>query len=241
MEHQEILYAPATIEFNEYATYKKKAMEVAAYIDSIVLTEDNVKEVKSTLADARKLVNALEDRRKAIKKEVMEPYKAFESQVKDITGIIDEADAKLRAQVRVMEEREREEKQAKITQLWNLRIMHYSFHHYVPGAFEHWLTPQHLNKSVSLRSCEDDMTDFMEKLEKDVNAILAMDNAEEVMTEYINTFDMTDALEAVRVRKEYQKQAFEKEDTATFVITGKANITLTEKLLEENGITYRRI
>ena len=37
------------------------------------------------------------------------------------------------------------------------------------------------------------------------------------------------------------RKIFEQTDTATFVITGKANITLTEKLLEENGIEYRRI
>lgn len=241
METKEITYTPATIEFSEFGEYKRRAMEVAEYIGSITLTEDNVKEVKGTLADARKLVNALEDRRKAIKKEVMAPYKAFEAQVKEITGIIDEAGATLRAQVREMEEREREEKQKRLQQLWDLRIMHYSFNHYIPNAFEQWLTPQHLNKSASIRSCEDDMTEFMEKLQKDVNAILAMDAHLDIMTEYTRTLDMTDALEAVRRKKEYQSQAFEKEDTATFVITGKASITLAEKLFEENGIEYRRI
>ena len=122
METKQITYAPATIEFNEFGEYKRRAMEVAEYISSITLTEDNVKEVKGTLADARKLVNALEDRRKAIKKEVMAPYKVFESQVKEITGIIDEADAQLRAQLREMEEREREEKQKTLQQLWDGRF-----------------------------------------------------------------------------------------------------------------------
>lgn len=241
MEKQEITYAPATVTFNEFGTYKKKAMEVADYINSIVLTEDNVKEVKSTLADARKLVNALEDRRKAIKKEVMAPYKAFEAQVKEITGIIDGADAVLRAQVRELEEKERTEKEQKVLQMWELRIMHYSFNRYIPDAFERWLEPRHLNKSTSLRSCEDDMTGFMEKLEKDVNAILKMEESMDIMEAYSRTLDMTDALEEVRRLKEYRARAFEQTDTATFVITGKANITLTEKLLEENGIEYRRI
>lgn len=241
MEKQEIIYAPATIEFSEFGTYKRKAMEVAAYINSITLTEDNVKEVKGTLADARKLVNALEDRRKAIKKEVMAPYKAFEAQVKEITGIIDEADAALRSQVRQLEEKERAEKEAKLMQLWDLRIMHYSFNRFVPDAFEKWLEPKHLNKSTSLRMCEDDMTEFMEKIEKDVSAITYMEDSMDIMEAYSRTLDMTEAIEEVRRQKEYKAQAFEQTDTATFVITGKANITLTEKLLEENGITYRRI
>lgn len=241
METKEITYAPASITFNEFGTYKRKAMEVASYINSITLTEDNVKEVKSTLADARKLVNALEDRRKAIKKEVMAPYKTFEEQVKEITGIIDEADAALRSQVRALEEKEREEKKDRLIQLWDLRIMHYSFNRFVPDAFERWLEPKHLNKSTSLRMCEDDMTEFMEKIEKDVSTIMYMEDSSDIMEAYSRTLDMASAIEEVRRQKEYKAKAFEQVDTATFVITGKANITLTEKLLEENGIEYRRI
>ena len=85
------------------------------------------------------------------------------------------------------------------------------------------------------------MTEFMERIEKDVSAITHMEDASDIMAEYSQTLDLTDALETVRAKKEYKKQAFEQEDTATFVITGKASITLAEKLFEENGIEYRRI
>ena len=245
MEHQEITYVPAKIQFGGFDEYRRKAIGVADFICAITLTETNVKEVKGTLADARKLVNALEDRRKAIKREVLAPYKAFEEQVKEITGIIDAADADLRSQVRELEERQREAKKERLKEIWGKRAGHYNFPKYIPDAFERWLEPVHLNKSTSMKACEDSMSVFMERAQRDVNAILKMEDAMDIMAEYAGCLDMTEALEAVRTQKEYKARAFQEEkpatETATFLIIGKANITLTEKLLQENGIEYRRI
>lgn len=245
-QNKELTFVPAVIEFDDFEEHKARALSVAEYIDSIELTGSNVKEVKGTLADARKLVNALEDRRKEIKNEVLAPYKVFEAQVKEITGIIDQADSRLRTQIRELEEREREEKEAVISELWEKRMEMYNFGKYVPDAFSMWLEPRHLNKSTSMKSVEAEMVSFMEDTEKDVAAILAMPDAEDVMLEYAGTLNIADALEAVRAQREYREKAFQEdaptaEERATFVITGKVNITLTEKLLQENGIEYRRI
>ena len=196
-ERKDITCVPAVIEFDSFEGYRQRAEEVAANINGIVLTEDNVLEVKHTLADARKLVNALEDRRKEIKREVLAPYKVLEEQVKVLTGIIDEADSVLRIQIRELEEKEREQKREKILQLWEKRACQYSFGRYIPNAFTMWLEPRHLNKSESMKAVEREMVDFMEDTEKDIAAILAMPNAEDVMTEYAGTLNIADALEAV--------------------------------------------
>ena len=241
----DVTFTVPVITFPGYEAARKRAEEVAEYINSVNLTEDNLPEVKKMLANARKLVAALDDRRKDIKKAVTEPVKGFEEQIKDITGIIDGADSQLRAQVRAIEEKEREEKQLILQQLWDLRLMHYSFGRYIPEAFSMWLEPRHLNKSTTVRSAEDEMVAFMEAIEKDVAAILAMPESEDIMIEYAGTLNLADALEAVRQQREYREKAFESrpekaEETAAFFVSGKANITLTEKLLQENGIEYRR-
>lgn len=241
MDDKDIQLTPAIVRFDEFELYKQKATQVAAHIRSFTLTEDNVPEVKEELANARKLVNALDSKRKEIKNEILKPYKVLEDQVKELTGIIDEADSWLRGQLREMEEAERDAKQEKIQEIWDKRVRQYSFPRYIENAFETFLEPKHLNKSTSMKSVETEMVDFMEGLESDIDVILGMPNSEDVMIEYIGTLNITDALANVQRNREY-KEKIQDTDTPrmTFVVEGEANIKFTEKLLQENGIPFVR-
>lgn len=238
MEEKDIILVPAIITFDEFEVYKKKATAVAKHIRSFTLTEDNVPEVKEELANARRLVNALDARRKDIKNEILAPYKVLEVQVKELTGIIDEADSWLRSQLREMEEAEREAKKEKIREIWELRIGQYSFPKYISEPFDRFIEPKHLNKSTSLKSVEQEMVDFLEKTENDITVILSMPEAEDIMVEYVGTLNLTDAIASVQKAHEYKKR-FSETDRMTIVIEGKANIEFTKKLLTENGIPYK--
>ena len=228
------------IKFEGYETCMKKAHEVADYIGGIELTEDNVQEVKQTLANSRKVVNALEDRRIAIKKQILEPYRTLELQIKSITQVVDDADSNLRSQVREMEEKDRARKQTELEDIWNKRIALYAFNKYIDNAFEKWLQPEYLNKTTSFKKAEDEMVTWMERVEKDIAAVLAMSDSKEIMAEYSNTLDLAGSIEAVKRQAEYKKKVFTAEDEATFIIKGKANIKLVEMLLKENSINYMR-
>ena len=242
MANNDIVLTPAVIQFNEFELYKSKARAVADHIRSYTLTEENVQEVKEELANARKLVNALDTRRKEIKNEVLAPYKILEIQVKELTGIIDEADSWLRGQVREMEEAEREAKQEKIEEIWNKRVSLYSFPKLIPDAFEHFLEPRHLNKSTSLKSVEKDMVEFMESLDTDLSVIHAMPDKEDILVEYVGTLNLTDAIAAVQAAHEVKERLHDNDaPRQTFIIEGKANIEFTKKLLDENGIPYRAV
>ena len=61
---------------------------------NLVYTADQVKDAKKDRANLDEFVEALESKRKEIKKQITEPYSAFEKQEKELVGIVNKAIAK---------------------------------------------------------------------------------------------------------------------------------------------------
>lgn len=237
----DVAFKPAQIMFPAYEFYKEQAERIAEYVSGIEPTEENVKEVKKTLAQSRKLVKALSDRRIQIKKDLLQDFSKFETQVKEISGIIDEADATVRDKVRELEEAERESKRLAILDLWNKRISGYRIDGLIPDLFDLWLQPRHLNATTTMKTIETEMVEFLEQTEQDMNALDAFDD--EYRVEYLGTLNLAEAIAAVKHREEVLEsfrgeQEEETEETATFIIRGKKNIKLAEMILTENDIEY---
>lgn len=85
----------------------------------LVYTESQIKEAKSDRAKLNKLVKALEDKRKEVKKLCLEPYDKFEKQIKEVIEIINEPIALIDGQVKEYEEQKKQEKQEEITNLFD--------------------------------------------------------------------------------------------------------------------------
>lgn len=244
-----IIYTPGTVRFPEFEDYIAKAQAVAEVLDSTVLTEDNIQEVRLSLANARKIVNALETRRKEVKNAILEPYNVLEKQVKIITKIINEADDNLRTKVREMEEKEREDKKAVLRELWDKRISLYTFPEYISSTsdpFERWLTPQNLNKTYPVSNSERDMTAWMEQRERDCESIMGMEAAGYIMDSYATSLDLASAISEGLARKRKVEEINTKvpesisEPCAVFYITGESSINFAELLLRDNKINYRK-
>lgn len=201
---QEIKVLPGIVEFNEYEALKAQALELAANIQAVEVNDETVKASKKLLAAVNKRVKEMEDKRIAIKKEMLEPYNTFEQQVKEIVTIVKDADNIVRDQIKELEEKEREEKRDAIHEIFNKRIKSYFFGE--SFTFDHFLKPSHLNKSVSMSSIENDMVDWLEKIEADILVINSLTNAEAVLAEYYDTKDITTAIRIVNEREERKKQ-----------------------------------
>lgn len=230
-----------SILFEGYEDIKEMALQVAEYVNSVEVTEDNIKESKKLLAKVNKSIKELEDRRIAIKKEILEPYNEFEIQVKEIVGIVKEADTKVRDQVKEMEELEREEKKKQIEDIWNLRSSAYTATFL---SFDDFLTAQHLNKTVSIKKVEEEMIGFLEKVEKDLKTMMMLPNSKEVMIEYQNCLDLNDAIAIAEVRKESEKEArriLQESDSQVYIIQidNEKDFLLAKSLLELNKIDYK--
>jgi hypothetical protein len=128
----EIQVVQGSVVFGAYHDLKQQASELAEQIRTVDVNEENVKQSKKLLAEVNKRVKQLEDKRISIKKMMLEPYQDFEEQVKEIVGIVKDADAFVRSQVKELEEKERQEKEIQIHELFTKRIQHYSFREIVP-------------------------------------------------------------------------------------------------------------
>ena len=241
----DVTFEPAKITFPAMSFYMVQAEKIANYIKGLEVTEDNVKDVKKDLAAARKVTKALSDRRIAIKREILRDYEVFEQQIKDLSAVIDDADIELREKVNELERQEQRAKLKKIEEIWGKRIGMYQIGDLDPNAFDMWFDQRYLNKTVTLKSVEDEMVEWLESTEKDIEACRSMDD--EVLIEYLGTYNLAKAIQNVNEREQLREMLSEdsedddeEERTAIFLITGDKDIKLTEMILKENNINYRR-
>ena len=104
---------PAEIVFN-FEELEAELQRRLEHYNHLVVTEDAIKEAKEDLANLRKLREALETRRKEVKKQCAVPYMAFEEKEKRLIALIDSPISAINGQVKKFEEQEREAKRGEI-------------------------------------------------------------------------------------------------------------------------------
>jgi hypothetical protein len=244
---QQILVTIGKIDFPDYQDLKRQAQDLAEQIANVEVDEENVKQSKKLLAMVNKRCKEIDDRRIAIKKLMLEPYTNFEEQVKEILGIVKEADEIVRQQVRALEEEERATKHNLLEEIFSKRILHYGFNDLF--GFADFLKPKHLNKTVSIDSVEKEMIDFLEKVDKDLAAMEPMGNRSEVLNFYLDTKDlaaaMTLANQAEQRRRQVEASKVIKEPEASKIAylvsvrcENQKELKLLELLLNENGFEF---
>lgn len=232
-----------SIDFKDYEELKNQVTELAENIKNIVVNEENIKQSKKLLAQVNKSVKKLNDERISIKKQLAEPYEEFNSQIKEIENIVKNADNFVRSQVRELEERERDAKKEELKLIWHKRIKAYNYAKIVD--FEDWITNKHLNKSMSTNKCEEDMTDYLEKIENDVKTLSNMEHSDELIIEYKNCQDV--AVSIQRMNDKYKQIKKHKEILSNevnhkeyyFIINSEKDARFVELLLKENNIDYK--
>ena len=239
----DIQYKKAPVLFSNYQSLKKQALQIADFVSSIQVTEDTMKAAKKMITTTRKAVKGLDSKRLEIKKAILEDYNTFEKQVNELKKIVDDADMTVRSQVKELEEKERETKKKAIKDIWDKRISMYDAQK-IPNLFDRWLRPEHLNKTKSLTATEKEMTSFLESIQKGIDGIGLMPDSSEIMAAYIHCLSLSDAIAEVNQKKADEKIAAEivddVPDSAVFVVAGSKDIALTEMLLKENKINFRR-
>ena len=164
---------------------------VEAY-QGLVYTEDTVSDAKNDRAALRKLLNEIEDRRKLVKKKCMEPYEAFESDLKDVTVLIKEQISIIDGQVKEYENSVKEEKKARLQGVYTEAIGELA--EVLP--FERVFEAQYLNVSFKESKAATEILEKIQRVKSDLAAIDALDskyklNAKDV---YVRTLDMSQAM-----------------------------------------------
>lgn len=177
---------------------------------NLVYSSEQIKDAKQDRANLRKLVTALENKRKEIKKEIMVPYDDFAEKEKELVGIINEAITNIDTQVKGYEEGLRQEKLAKVKEIYNECIG--DLDRTVP--FEKIFKDSWLNASTTLKSVKEEITAIHDKVDGDLKIINAENSpyVYEMKEEYLKDFDLMAAMaKKQQLEETVQKKALYEE------------------------------
>lgn len=184
---------PAVIGFN-FEELKNELTERLHHYNTLVVTEDAIKEAKEDLAKLRKLKDALDTRRKEVKQKCLKPYNGFESQVKELTALIDKPVAAINGQVKTFEEQERQQKNEEIQAIYD-ELVPDNIKEIIP--LQRIFDQTWLNKATSKKK----ITEAIETRVKRTNVDLALIDGVNpkymaaVRTKYIETLDVATAMD----------------------------------------------
>lgn len=171
---------------------------------NMVFTEDSKKDAKETLASLRKLKTAVDGERKRIKKEYMAPCDAFESQVKELTKLIDEPITFIDGQVKAFEQKRLEEKRELIKAIYEgIMDCHKEAAEYVP--LNRIYDSKWENATTTQKAITEAIIARVQAVEKDLTTILGMESKfeDKGLERYKATLELSDAIETMN---RYQKQ-----------------------------------
>ena len=169
------------------------ALQMTAYKE-LEVTESNIAERKSDLATLRKIYKAVDDKRKSIKKEFLQPYEEFEAQVKDVLSVINEPIGLIDGKLKEFDAKRVEEKQAHLHELYKANIEDLA--DFIP--YEKVAKPQWNNKSYDDKDIIYDISEMKTKARVAIETVKALQSEiEGELLEIIknNDFDITKAIQ----------------------------------------------
>ena len=199
---------PQKLEFN-YEEIKQEVTEKVALYKNLVYTDDQIKEAKADRAKLNNFVKVLEDKRKEIKKQCLQPYEDFERQIKEIVSVVNEPIALIDKQIKEADRIKKEEKLAKIKELWE------SYDHPEGLPFERVFNERMLNVSFSMKHVEQCIKDAIMRFNLDIETLDKLTEfGFEAKQVYLQTFDLNRALAEGRRMSEIARAKAEKEARA---------------------------
>ena len=158
---------PITGNFKEMQAELATMMQAYAGLE---VTEENLPERKKDVATLRKIKTAIEDKRKAAKKEYEKPLKAFEAECKKLMALIDKEIDRINADMDVYEKKRIAEKRKVIDRLYAENIGDYA--DYLPLAII--FRPQWDNKTCTEKEVLANVQEEIIHVKSDIGVIESM-------------------------------------------------------------------
>lgn len=109
---------PKNIDFN-YDELKQELRQQLEFYNNLVVNENEIAAAKSDRARLNKLIKAIEDKRKEVKKQCLEPYTDFEVKCKEIVNLIQEPVRAIDMQIKSFDDKKAEQKYKYIKEAFN--------------------------------------------------------------------------------------------------------------------------
>lgn len=190
------------IKFN-FEELKGKLTESLEKYQGLVVTEDNLSDSTKTRTELNKLKTSIEDERKRIKKEWNEPYVAFETQIKELVGLVDKPIQCLDTQIKAFEEERKEAKRKEIQEFFDENNTNELI------KLDMFFDDKWLNKSEKIEKIKETILATIGRIETSLNVIKSQDTkyTTNMIDVYLKTLDLASAMKEKERLEELEKNA----------------------------------
>lgn len=203
---------PSVIEFN----YDELKMAIASNIEkynSIVVTGNDIKSVKKEIAKLKKLITAIEDARKEVKRCCLEPYNGFEIKCRELTGLIKEPVNTIEMQIKDFENVIKEQKYEELKTCYADYVDELSD----IIEFDKILNPKWSNTTAKIDNLKAEIENTIDRIREEL-AVLDAEYSDKpyksaVIAEYCRDYNLSKTLayaSGLRDETEKQKRVLEK-------------------------------
>lgn len=205
-------------------TIKVNIEDKVSGVLALECTEGTVKAIKVLRADLTKDFKELEERRKLVKSKILAPYEAFEAIYKEcVTDIFKSADTELKKRIDDVENNLKYEKRKEIEDYFDeyAKSKNIDF----IGFFDANIN---VTMSASKKSLQEQAKAFIDRICDDLKLIDTQEHKEEILVEYKNTLNVSNAITSVCERH----KAIEAE---------KAKIEQAEQIKQEQAAVVEKV
>lgn len=191
----------------EYTAMKAEADKVTSKIaamklSELVVDETNYKDIKKLCTQLSKEFKGYEDARKAIKKAVNDPYTKFEGEYKPtIAKAYTDADETLKKAIIEVEDALRKKKEDELKIFFNEQR----------GDLD-WLSFESAQIKANLSDSESMLqgmiNNHINAVKRDIGIIQAQANSSRILSRFMNTLDLGEAIETVKREVEQEARLF---------------------------------
>ena len=185
------------IEWN-YEELKAELSQKLEDYKGLVYTEEQIKEAKADRAKLNALATAIDSKRKEIKKQCLQPYEAFEAQIKDLLALIKEPVSLIDTQIKDFEEEKKKKKLEEVKELFE-KLKAEAGEELEFISFEQIFEDKFLNASTSLKQVETVINNVFNSVKCNLKTIAELkDYTFEATEVYKETLNLNTALEKAK-------------------------------------------
>lgn len=203
----------------QWKNHEQLKQELALQLEKyqgLTYTENEIKTAKADRATLNKFKEAIENKRKEIKKQCMQPYEEFEVKCKEIVALVDKPILEIDTQVKGFEDKVKEQKIADIDTLYRENIEADGLGDILP--LKTLWNDRWTNVTYKLTDIFRELFETKQKVKQDLEVIENLNSEFDLQAKdmYLRTLDLSKALQE-KTRLEEQKaklQEFKKQEEA---------------------------
>lgn len=196
---------------------------------SLICTEETVKEVKQIRADLNKDFKELEEKRKTVKEQILNPYNKFDEIYKKyVTEKFKKADVDLKNKIDSIENDLKSKKEQDIKDY---------FEEYKIAQKIDFITYKQAKINVtltaSMKSLKEQAKTFIDKIVDDLNLIETQEHKAEILVEYKQTLNVSQAITTIANRFKAIEEEKKKQEEKVVHIEMDQNHEISKRSYEE--------